>query len=79
MEYQYRAYILECYFLCVRSNLVIDCDTCHKTQYMKEDKSITWIDQETLGVVSFFACKGGLNHTFTLVGSPLDWDVLLPE
>lgn len=38
-----------------------------------------WVDQETLDIVSTFACEGGLYHDFIEAVSLLDWGVFPPR
>lgn len=51
------------YFVCVGSNSEMD-NSGLGTQNVMEDKSVVWVDQETLDLVSAFIEKGGMNHAF---------------
>lgn len=77
LKSQSRAYPYGHCFLYVGSNSKTE-NSIHGTHNVLEDNSFVWMEKETIYVVSSFTGKDGLDHAFTKVGSPSDWEVLLP-
>lgn len=57
----------------------MDHHACQENKKEKKDSLAVWVYQKTLDAVSFFVGKGILDHTFTEVGSPSEWGMLIPK